>query len=566
MALEREQPGLVEELEAWRVRVLNALLTVVGIAGGPIVAWTVYVAVQDPRQWTAAAIFLGSYLLLLALAIFRRLNPRVRAWGLLLLGYAIGVVAFARGGLAGDGRIFMLALPVLALILAGVGSGIVMGLLGILAFLVFTLLAQQGQMAQWLVHLDNPLTLEPWLYGGAVFTMLLGLLLLLLARFYRFQLSTLRSARRSAAELAEVQNMLRERAKRLEEANRLLQERTRALETAAEVARQIAALRGERELIDQFLDLMAERFALYHVGLFRLDHRRERLVLQAASSAGGRRLADRGYRIPVDSEDPAARVVREGEALFLSVSEPLPELRWTRWRLVLPLRARGELVGVLDVHIADEQPIPDEQIQTFQTLADQFAVGLDNARLLEQMQRNLEELGHVYQAMTVRAWEQFVEGGPGVQRYWVEESSIPDEVWRSLFDEARQRGEPVSRRVAVEGMERYALAVPVKLRGVPIGVIGFHRPVDAGEWGERETALAEAVAERMALALENVRLLEETQRRAARERLVSEVTARLVGYPSVDGVLQTAARELGQLPRVVEAVVQLVPPAGGEAE
>ncbi|HID88686.1 MAG TPA: hypothetical protein EYP52_03125, partial [Anaerolineae bacterium] len=238
MALEKERLDLVEELEAWRVRVLNALLTMVGVIGAPIVGWTVYMAMQNPEQWTAAAVFLGGYLLLLALAIFRRLNLRVRAWGLLLLGYAIGIVAFARGGLAGDGRIFMLALPVLALVLVGVGSGIVMGLLGILAFIIFALLAQQGQMAQWLVRPDNPLALEPWLYGGAVFTMLLGLLLLLLSRFYRFQVSTLQSARRSAAELAEAQNMLRERAKRLEDANRLLQERTRALETAAEVARQ----------------------------------------------------------------------------------------------------------------------------------------------------------------------------------------------------------------------------------------------------------------------------------------------------------------------------------------
>lgn len=476
----------------------------------------------------------------------------------------MGIVAFARGGLAGDGRVFLLALPVLALILDGVGSAVATAFLDLIAFAVFTVLAYQGQMTRWLVHLDNPLTLEPWLYGGAVFAMLLIVLLLLLGRFYRFQVQTLQSARRAAAELAEVQNLLRERAKRLEEANRLLQERTRALETAAEVARQIAALRGEQELVERFLDLMAKRFALYHVGLFRLDSRREHLVLQAASSAGGKRLVEQGYQVSLDSEDPAARAVREGEALFLSVSEPLSELRWTRWRLVLPLRARGELFGVLDIHIADEQPLPEDHIRTFQALADQFAVGLDNARLLEQMQRNLEELGQVYQVMTVQAWEQFVEGGPGIQRYWVEESPIPEEVWQPLFDEARQRGEPVGRRVVAGEGERYALAVPVKLRGVPIGVIGFHRPVEAGEWGEREIALAEAVAERMALALENVRLLEETQRRAARERLVSEVTARLVGHPSVDGVLQTAARELGQLPRVVEAVVQLVPPEEGE--
>jgi len=566
MALEMERTTSGDpELRAWRVQVLNVLLTVTSIVGAPVTAWTVYVATMDPRQWTAALIFLGIYLFLLALAIFRRLDPRLRAWGFLLVGYLAGVIAFARGGLAGDGRVFLLVLPAVALILVGVRSGAVMALLSVLAFVVFTVLAQQGWMEGWLVHLDNPLTLEPWVYGGAVFAMLLGLLLLLLWRFHRFQMGTLRTARRTAAELAQAQTLLQERADRLEEANRLLQERTHALETAAEVARQIAALREEGELVERFVNLLCERFVLYHVGLFRLDRRREYAVLQIASSEGGKRLVERGYRVPLDTENPVAEAVRSGRRVFLPSSAPVPELRWTRWQIVFPLQARGEVLGALDIHIADEQPPSEEQIEILQTLVDQFTVGLENARLFERIRESLEELSRVYQVMTVEAWEQFVEEGPGVQRYWVEESPIPEEVWRPLFEEARLRGKPVSARVGEEGDGRYALAVPVKLRGVSIGVIGFHRPVEAGAWQPREITLAEAVAERMALALENVRLLEETRRRAARERAVSEVTARLARSLDVEGVLRAAARELGQLPQVVEAVVQLVPPEA-EAE
>lgn len=558
--LSPERPGgVMSEFAAWRARALNALLTTASVLGAPVAAWTVYLATIDPRQWTAALVFVGLYLFVLALTVFRGLDLRIRAWGFLLVGYIAGVVAFARGGLAGDGRIFLLVLPALALILIGVRSSVLMAALSLLTFALFALLARQGWVASWLVRTDNPLNLEPWLYGGGVFAMLLTLLLLMLWRFYRFQLSTLESAREAAEDLREAHTMLQRRATDLEQANRALQEHARGLEIAAEVARQITAIREEGLLIDRFINLIADRFVLYHVGLFRVDRAGDRAVLQMASSQGGKRLVERGYYVSLDSDDPVAQALREWKPLVRSVSEPIHELRWTRWRVVLPLRGRGTVLGALDVHIADERPPSEEQVRILQMLSDQFAVGLENAQLLEQTQRSLEELSRVYQAMTVEAWQTFVEEGTGVRSFWMEDSSIPEEVWRPLFEEARLRGEPVGARIGTAGEGRYALAVPVKLRDVPIGVIGFHRPVQAGEWQPREIALAEGIAERMALALENVRLLEETRRRAARERIVSEITASMARFADVEGVLRAAVRELGRLPNVVEAAVHLVP-------
>jgi GAF domain-containing protein len=47
-------------------------------------------------------------------------------------------------------------------------------------------------------------------------------------------------------------------------------------------------------------------------------------------------------------------------------------------------------------------------------------------------------------------------------------------------------------------------------------------------------------------ALENVRLLEESLRRASRERLIGEITAKISSSISVRNVLQTAVEELGR--------------------
>ncbi len=99
---------------------------------------------------------------------------------------------------------------------------------------------------------------------------------------------------------------------------------------------------------------------------------------------------------------------------------------------------------------------------------------------------------------------------------------------------------------------RYLLAVPVKLRGVAIGVLGFHREQAAGRWRPEEIAAAETVAERLALAVENARLLEEAQRRARRERLAAEITARIraslgPGYRPQDHRPGTGAGPAGPL-------------------
>jgi hypothetical protein len=58
--------------------------------------------------------------------------------------------------------------------------------------------------------------------------------------------------------------------------------------------------------------------------------------------------------------------------------------------------------------------------------------------------------------------------------------------------------------------------------------------------------MLEQAADRLGTSLENVRLLEESLRRASKERLISEITGRIGSSISVRNVLQTAAEELGR--------------------
>ena len=61
------------------------------------------------------------------------------------------------------------------------------------------------------------------------------------------------------------------------------------------------------------------------------------------------------------------------------------------------------------------------------------------------------------------------------------------------------------------------LAIPIRLRDEVIGVVDVRAKSDH-EWDEDEVDIAEAVADRLSLALETSLLLKSTQRRAEIER------------------------------------------------
>jgi GAF domain-containing protein len=180
-------------------------------------------------------------------------------------------------------------------------------------------------------------------------------------------------------------------------------------------------------------------------------------------------------------------------------------------------------------------------------MADQLSVALENARLFADVQANLREIDALYRHYTAEAWQRFVDSGFEPVHRWKGAGHVSDETWRDLFDEARQKGRPVTKLNTEEGVRgaQYLLAVPIKLRDAPIGVLGFYRPVDAGPWGMGEVAAVEAIASRLAFATDNLRLLKETQRRAARDRIVDQIASEVQSTMDLDTILKTAVRELG---------------------
>jgi GAF domain-containing protein len=89
------------------------------------------------------------------------------------------------------------------------------------------------------------------------------------------------------------------------------------------------------------------------------------------------------------------------------------------------------------------------------------------------------------------------------------------------------------------------LSLPITLRGEFIGNVEVRAPGNR-EWTQDELDVVSAILERAALALENARLLEESQKRAAKERVIGEISAKISAQTNLEGLLKTAALELGR--------------------
>jgi len=204
-----------------------------------------------------------------------------------------------------------------------------------------------------------------------------------------------------------VQYLLRDlRARKQGEAERelLLMDlinRSTQLLTAADVSKSISTILDPEQLIRETVELIQDRFGFYYVGLFLVENGAEFAVLHAGTGEAGRRMLAIDHRLPVGGQSMVGRCVASGEArIALDVGEEAvhfdnPYLPETRSELALPLNVRGECIGALTVQSQQESAFSAGDVTILQSMADQLAVALLNARLYDQVQRyatGLEDL------------------------------------------------------------------------------------------------------------------------------------------------------------------------------
>lgn len=355
----------------------------------------------------------------------------------------------------------------------------------------------------------------------------------------------------------------------MEERTRVLERRSMQLQVAAEVARDTTTIHDLDQLLNQAVTLVRDRFAFYRASIFLLDEQGEYAVLRAATGEAGRQMLEHGHRLKVGEAGVVGYATGIGQpCTTLDIGgdvtqfdrPPLPE---TCSEIALPLRARGQIIGALEVHIADESAFDEDDMMVLQTTADQLAVAIENARLIQEMQQTMDELETVYRRYTQESWRAFVRGSGRPLGYRYRGLSIePAAEENPEAREALRHGRPVlttsqstengnghdspqtERPAEVSDEAVSALAVPIKLRNQVLGVLNLRFK---GEDISQETVLlVEETANRLALALENARLFDQAQRRAVREQLTGEISSRMRETLDMDTILKTTIREIGE--------------------
>ena len=93
----------------------------------------------------------------------------------------------------------------------------------------------------------------------------------------------------------------------------------------------------------------------------------------------------------------------------------------------------------------------------------------------------------------------------------------------------------------------HVLVTPIVLHDVPIGNLQLHEIEPDRQWTEGELALVRAIIDQVAQTAENLRLIDEAQERAGRERLIGQISDRLRRASDIESLMKVAVEELSDV-------------------
>ena len=298
-----------------------------------------------------------------------------------------------------------------------------------------------------------------------------------------------------------------------------------------------------------------------------------------------------GSRLPIDERTNVGRALLTGQRQYVADAALHPELPQDgpRTRLAIPFLRDGKATGVLGVVNIRRRPFDDRELQMLETFADQAAIAIENVRLFNETKEALQRQTAISEILRVisssptdvqpvldtiaASAARFCgaddagvvilqgDGSSGsltaTHGGIVEESSNYDMSSRSVtpraIHEARLYNVPDMEALPdedfVEGKEyarahgyRGFLAAPLLKDGRAIGAIQLRR-VRTGAFSPPEIELVQTFAAQAVIALDNVRLFNETKEALERQTSISDV-------------LQTIGRAAFDLQPVLDTVVE----------
>ncbi len=307
-------------------------------------------------------------------------------------------------------------------------------------------------------------------------------------------------------------------------------------------------------------------------------------------------VANRQARIALDVGDDAVRFVN-------------PDLPDTHSEMALPLMSREEVLGAISVQSVERGAFSHEDITLLQTMADQIANAIKNAHLFAQTEVALAETERLYLLtqelmsatredglfrLAIHALAQagldfcaiFLQRQDGLWEQtaiWTVSGEVPIQaglssspstlsatkatregtflgsLWPLLgllpnHGETKRHDRLASANLSPAMESELArlglgswLMVPLSTPQMLLGflLVGFSEPNQL--FSPSQVRFFSTLAQQMVVALENLRLLAETQRRARREEIIREISNKIRSSTKLDEILKITVSELGKV-------------------
>jgi GAF domain-containing protein/HAMP domain-containing protein len=312
-----------------------------------------------------------------------------------------------------------------------------------------------------------------------------------------------------------------------------VEDRTAQLRAINEVGRVATSILDPDELMTSVVNLIREQFGHYYTAIYLVDSSNRWAELVEATGEAGQVMKNSQHRLEINEQTMIGRAIKKREVQVAldtgkdNARSEHPLLPYTRSETALPLMIGDRILGALDVQSTQEAAFSQQDIETLQNMTNQVAIALENARLFQETQQNLQELRNIQRQY--------------LRQSWTETNLLQGEMTLSIGDDT-------------ELGNKFAIEIPIALRDQVIGKIQLER--DENITPEEHTWM-QAIATQTALALENARLLEETQSVASREKAIAAISNKIWTSTTTDGILQTTIRELGAALDAAEATIEL---------
>jgi len=300
----------------------------------------------------------------------------------------------------------------------------------------------------------------------------------------------------------------------------------RNLDITSRIGRETATVYDIDQLLNRALNLISVEYNFYHAQVFLLDDIGKNAVLVYSTGEAGRELLSRQHKLEVGSPSVIGIVTSTSQPVLVNDTEHPGDIPWrfnpllpaTRAEMALPLQVGDQVIGALDVQSREANAFDEREVQTFQLLADQIAIAVQNARLLQQTEERVEQIGALNRRLTRVAWEETELREGAAYSYDLMNLSADENT--ASDSAAAAAAKPVE--------------MPIVIRGEVIGTL----EATGQDFSDNDQLLMSAVAERVAIALESARLFEETQNSLAETSTLYQLSRYLNEADNLDGVVQ----------------------------